>query len=79
MDDSRKKPDKLQNDAYENNDLLTEHQQKLVDKIGEGILGACVTETWGVRQSIINLEKLIDLMRVAEMDGKLNLLDNFDN
>jgi hypothetical protein len=32
-----------------------------------------------VRQSLINLEKLINLMQISEKEGKLKDLDNLDN
>jgi len=79
MDSSGKKPDIDKNNKAEEKDELTPQQQQLRNKIGTKIIKACITETWGVRQSIINLEKVIDLMRIADMDGKLNALTSLDN
>jgi len=75
----REKPDLNANKAYEENDLLTTKQQQLRDKIGEEILKACITETWGVRQAILNLGNVIDLMRVSDKSGKLDDLHSLDN
>jgi hypothetical protein len=79
MDSSGKKPDLKKNKDAEDADTLTTAQQKLRDKIGNEVIKACVTETWGVRQSIMNIEKVVDLMRIVEKDGTLSLLSNFDN
>jgi hypothetical protein len=79
MQTNKNKPDYAKNKELEDNNTLTPKQQELYDKLGTKILSACVTETWGVRQAIINLERVIDLMRITDKEGKLALINNLDN
>jgi hypothetical protein len=79
MDSSSKKPDYPVNKKAEEDDTLNNYQQGLVNKVGQKILEACLTENWGVRQALINLEKVINLMQITEKEGKLKDLDNLDN
>jgi len=58
---------------------LTTEQQRVRDLIGEKTIKACITESWGIRGGLMNLAKVLDLLLLIKIQGRLWAINSLDN
>lgn len=61
------------------NGTFTQEQEKVLSKFSDEFLKLCMTEEFGVRGSIQNLEYCLDFLELMEVRGKLDLITDLND
>jgi len=58
---------------------LSTNQQKVRNLIGGKTIKACITESWGIRGGLMNLNKVLDLLLLIKVQERLWSINSLDN